>query len=105
MVDNGATTLWEHWDGILSDGRPNTPTMNSFNHAEFASVLDWMYRTMAGIRPDPEKGGFDNAEVRPIPDPRIKWVKATYRAKGAKTIDVHTYYDDAGEWHCDVERR
>ncbi len=100
MVDNGATTLWEHWDGIMSDGTPNTPTMNSFNHSEFASVLDWMYRTMAGIRPNPGKGGFDDIELKPVPDPRIRWVKASYRtARGM--IRVHSYYDDNGEWHFD----
>ena len=80
MVDRGATTLWEHWDGILGDGRFNTPTMNSFNHAEFASVLDWMYRTMAGIRPNGASGGFANPELAPVPDRRIRRVEASYQS-------------------------
>src|SRR5262249_8501043 len=31
-IDRGATTIWERWDGIMTDGSFETPTMNSFNH-------------------------------------------------------------------------
>lgn len=102
MVDRGATTLWEHWDGIQSDGSFFSPTMNSFNHAEFASVLDWMYRTMAGIRPNPKDGGFDDFVLQPQPDARIRTVEATYRTpKGV--IRVRSHYDSDGKWSYDYE--
>ena len=97
MVDRGATTTWERWDGILSDGSFNDPKMNSFNHADFACVLDWMYRTMAGIRPNPRTGGFDDFELVPRPDRRIRTVEASYRtAKG--TIRVKSEYGADGRW-------
>jgi len=102
MVDRDATTLWEHWDGILSDGRFFSPTMNSFNHAEFASVLDWMYRTMAGIRPNPQDGGFDDFVLQPQPDARIRTVEADYRTpKGV--IHVRSHYGDDGKWTYDYK--
>lgn len=97
MVDHGATTTWERWDGIFSDGSFNDPKMNSFNHADFACVLDWMYRTMAGIRPGPVKGGFDDFELVPRPDRRIRMVEASYRIpKGM--IRVKSEYTLDGKW-------
>lgn len=100
MTDRGATTLWEHWDGILSDGRFNTPSMNSFNHAEYASVLDWMYRTMAGIRPDPKKGGFGSIVLKPQPDRRIRTVEAKYRTARGE-IAVRSHFAEDGSWTYD----
>ena len=41
MLENGATTLWEHWE--FSD---NT---YSHNHPMFGSVSEWFYRVLAGI--------------------------------------------------------
>ena len=49
-VKMGATTIWERWDGLLPDGSPHEPSMNSFNHYSYGSVGDWLYRVVAGIR-------------------------------------------------------
>ena len=77
-VDQGATTIWERWNSYVKDEGFGDVGMNSFNHYAYGCVLDWLYGTMAGIRPG-EKGGFDNFELRPIPDPRLGFVEATYR--------------------------
>jgi len=45
MLRNGATTLWERWEYIASDG------MNSHNHIMLGSVDGWYYQYLAGIRP------------------------------------------------------
>jgi len=45
MLRNGATTLWERWEYIASDG------MNSHNHIMLGSVDGWYYQFLAGIRP------------------------------------------------------
>lgn len=102
MVEHGATTLWERWDGILSDGSFNDPKMNSFNHADFACVLDWMYRTMAGIRPNPERGGFDSFVLQPRPDRRIVRVEASHRTVRG-VIRVKSEYAEDGSWSYDYE--
>lgn len=60
MVKNGATTWWERWNSDKSD-----PTMNSFNHYAFGSVVEWMYRSMAGINTTPEAPGFKKIIIRP----------------------------------------
>ncbi len=44
-VKNGATTIWERWDGWRGprQGLPD-PGMNSFNHYSLGSCGEWMYR-------------------------------------------------------------
>jgi len=66
-VTKGATTIWEHWDGIRPDGSLRDPGMNSFNHFAFGSVGDWLYRDILGISPDPGAPGFKNVLVNPLP--------------------------------------
>lgn len=47
-VDRGATTVWERWNGILPDGSFSDPSMNSFNHYSNGSVIEFIYRGIAG---------------------------------------------------------
>ena len=48
-VTQGATTVWEHWDGIDADGNLWSSDMNSFNHYAYGAVADWVYGVAAGI--------------------------------------------------------
>lgn len=66
-ITKGATTMWEHWDGIKPDGSFWSPNMNSFNHYAYGSIGDWLYRDILGIAPDPAAPGFKNAVIRPMP--------------------------------------
>jgi alpha-L-rhamnosidase len=51
MSSRGATTIWERWDGIRTDGSLQDPGMNSFNHYGLGSVGDWLYRDVGGVAP------------------------------------------------------
>jgi len=62
-VTMGATTVWERWDSLLSDGSVNPGAMTSFNHYALGSVGDWIYRTIGGIAP--AEPGYRRLEVRP----------------------------------------
>jgi alpha-L-rhamnosidase len=66
-IRKGATTIWERWDGIKTDGTFQTPTMNSFNHYSFGSVGEWMYSVVAGIELDESQPGFKQFKIRPHP--------------------------------------
>ena len=68
-VSKGATTMWEHWDGIKPDGTFWDDDMNSYNHYAYASVADWVFGTACGIRP--AEPGFACARIEPHPDPRL----------------------------------
>ena len=58
-ITKGATTIWEHWDGIMENGDFWTSDMNSYNHYAYGAVADWVYGNAAGIRPlDPPMKRF-----------------------------------------------
>lgn len=66
-VTKGATTIWEHWDGIKEDGSFWSADMNSFNHYAYGAVGDWLYRTVAGIQPEESAPGYKRFVVAPQP--------------------------------------
>ncbi|MBQ7547607.1 MAG: family 78 glycoside hydrolase catalytic domain [Clostridia bacterium] len=76
-VDNGATTIWEHWDSRNPDGTMWSAGMNSFNHYAYGSVAQWMFECMAGINHDEAHAGFSRITFRPQTDARITFVKAS----------------------------
>ena len=68
-VKQGATTLWETWNGKKL----------SLDHILFGDVSAWFYKTLAGIRPDPEQPGFKHFYVTPFFPADLKWVKAGHK--------------------------
>jgi alpha-L-rhamnosidase len=57
-IKNGATTLYENWN-------INSKNDISLNHIMFGEVGAWMYKSLAGIRPDPSQPGFKNVIFQP----------------------------------------
>jgi len=64
-VKNGATTIWERWDGQKPDGSFQTPGMNSFNHYAYGAIGDWMYRIMTGIDTYEDAPGYKHSIIKP----------------------------------------
>ncbi len=91
-VDKGATTTWEHWDGIMEDGSFWSASMNSFNHYAYGSVAEWLYETAAGIKP--LKPGFAEIEISPTPDKRLGWLEASIRTRQGLVRSKWTYTGD-----------
>ncbi len=54
QVKNGATTLWEHWNGVASQ-----------NHIMFGDISAWMFQYPAGVRPLAEAPGFRRFVIEP----------------------------------------
>ncbi len=75
-VTKGATTVWEHWDGIRENGDFWSADMNSFNHYAYGSVTDWVYTVAAGIRIREEYPGYEKVTIAPVPDSRLEWLEA-----------------------------
>lgn len=73
----GATTIWEHWDGIKPDGSFQHPEMNSFNHYAYGAVVEWMYAVVAGIDTDPQATGYKRSMIRPRPGGGLTWARAS----------------------------
>lgn len=65
QVKQGATTVWEHWDGLKPDGTMWSADMNSFNHYAYGAVGQWLYERCAGLCVDPDRPGYRHFTVRP----------------------------------------
>lgn len=50
-VNLGATTIWERWNSLDENGQISSTGMNSLNHYSYGSILEWMYRHLAGLQP------------------------------------------------------
>ncbi|GAA3865069.1 family 78 glycoside hydrolase catalytic domain [Tessaracoccus defluvii] len=96
QVDRGATTVWERWDAIREDGSIHGGEMDiadggsmlSFNHYAYGAMIDWVYRTVAGLAPDPVEPGYRRIVVAPRPTASITWAKASIEAAtGRLSID------------------
>lgn len=75
-VKQGATTIWEHWDGINDQGDFWSPDMNSFNHYCYGSVADWVYGVACGIKTVEEKPGFEEIVIEPHPTKKLDYLSA-----------------------------
>jgi len=76
MIKQGATTIWELWNGDTAD-----PQMNSGNHVMLiGDLIVWMFEDLAGIRPDPEIPGFKHIIMKPTPIPGLTYVEASYKS-------------------------
>ena len=81
-IDNGATTMWERWDGYVKGRGYQSAGMNSFNHFWLGAVGEWTWRYIVGLNPDPEQPGYKHFTVRPMPCPEygLTSAKATYES-------------------------
>ncbi|MGC1385217.1 MAG: alpha-L-rhamnosidase C-terminal domain-containing protein, partial [Candidatus Acidiferrales bacterium] len=79
MLDMGATTLWERWDGYVADrGFQNHTAMNSLNHVVFGSVGEWLWRNVVGLAPDDSSPGYKHFVIDPRPGGGLTWAKGSY---------------------------
>jgi alpha-L-rhamnosidase len=79
-VKQGATTIWERWDGWTEEKGFQDPGMNSFNHYAFGSIGEWLYRFVAGIDLDTEKPGYKHFRIKPFPGPGLEFAQAEYNS-------------------------
>ena len=93
-VNHGATTIWEHWDGINDDGKMWSSDMNSYNHYAYGSVIDWIYTVAAGIRADEKYAGFEKAVIAPVPDKQLGWIDVSYDTPRGTITSKWTYEGD-----------
>jgi len=112
-VEQGATTIWEHWDSFTKahgfggmDGKQNA-SMNSFAHYSFGAVCEWMLGDLAGIQSDGP--AYDKIIIHPHPpsptsnqehEP-IHWVKAYYDSIHGRIVSNWRY--SAQQFELDVK--
>jgi alpha-L-rhamnosidase len=85
-LSKGATTIWEHWDGMKPDGSMWSDDMNSFNHYAYGAVADWMYSVIGGIDSDENAPGYLCSIIAPRPGGGITFAKATQTTRYGELI-------------------
>lgn len=74
MVRNGATTIWELWNGNTAD-----PAMNSGNHVMLlGDLVIWEYEYLGGIRA--LEPGYSKIQLKPYPIEGLDYVNCSYQS-------------------------
>jgi alpha-L-rhamnosidase len=93
-VTQGATTMWEYWDGwSKKDGFRQGD--NSHNHYAYGAIGEWMYTSIGGIDLDPNQPGYKHILIRPQPGGNLTWARASLRSQ---------YGTIASAWKISEER-
>ena len=77
-VKRGATTIWERWNSMLSDGSFDESGMNSFNHYAYGAIGDWLYQKVAGIQLI--EPGYKKIRIAPTFVKGFTYTKAMYES-------------------------
>jgi alpha-L-rhamnosidase len=77
-IRQGATTIWERWNGWTEEHGFADPGMNSFNHFAFGSVADWLHRYVAGLAP--AEPGYGRTLIQPRPTSEFTWARAQHES-------------------------
>ena len=92
MTENGATTIWELWNGDKAN-----PSMNSGNHVMLlGDLLTWCYQYLAGIRQTAESTAYKHIVLRP-----------SFAIEDCFSIDASyetPYGTVKSQWHKTLER-
>lgn len=97
-VNHGATTMWEHWDGIKEDGSFWSDDMNSYNHYAYGSIFSWIFTTVCGINVLKDGAGYSKFFIKPYPDKRLGFANLKYKTKFGEILS-NWYYDFDNKIH------
>ncbi|RXF71055.1 glycoside hydrolase family 78 protein [Arcticibacter tournemirensis] len=76
MAENGATTIWELWNGNTAN-----PEMNSANHVMLlGDLVIWYYENVAGIKSDPDAPAFKKIIMKPEMIDGLTYARASYQS-------------------------
>jgi alpha-L-rhamnosidase len=99
MVEHGATTMWERWNGDQMRGDPG---MNSYNHYAYGAVADWIYRYAAGIDATPLDAGFHTVVLHPVIDGRLGHLAFDYDSVYGPIHSDWTVTGTTATWHVTI---
>ncbi|MDR3741328.1 MAG: family 78 glycoside hydrolase catalytic domain [Terracidiphilus sp.] len=95
LVEHGATTMWERWNG---DQMKNDPGMNSYNHYAYGAVGDWIARYAAGVDTTPLDAGFHTVVLQPHFDARLGTLDFKYDSTYGPIHSAWTVKETTAEW-------
>ena len=96
----GATTIWERWDGQKPDSSFQEISMNSFNHYAYGAIGDWMVRVVAGLDLDAAMPGYKHIVIHPEPGGGLSSARAELMTQYG--IAVSAWKLEGGQLKLDV---
>jgi alpha-L-rhamnosidase len=99
LVEHGATTMWERWNG---DQMRDDPSMNSYNHYAYGAVADWIYRYAAGIDTIATEPGFHIIRLHPNFDKRLGSLDFSYESSYGTIRSAWTVSGNAATWNLTI---
>ncbi len=91
-INLGATTIWERWNSVLADGKISGTGMNSLNHYSYGSVMEFVYKNIAGIRA--KEPGFKEVIFEPQLNNKLREVSLEYDSISGKYASSWKINDD-----------
>ena len=91
MLKEGATTVWERWNGYTAERGFEDPEMNSFNHYSLGSCAEWLYTYVLGIK---LSHSTEKVTISPSISREIGYAKGGTKLKNGR-IFVEWKYENA----------
>ncbi|HTP10825.1 MAG TPA: glycoside hydrolase family 78 protein [Anaerolineae bacterium] len=101
-VTQGATTIWERWDGWTHDRGFQDPSMNSFNHYAYGAIGAWLYAVVGGIDLDPQQPGYKHIIMRPRPGGGLTWATSELQSMYGLIRSAWTQDNGVFSWQISV---
>jgi alpha-L-rhamnosidase len=101
-VTQGATTIWERWDGWRHDRGFQDPRMNSFNHYAYGAVGAWLYAVVAGIDVDAHGPGYKHVVMRPRPGGGLTYARAADDSVYGQIVSDWRLEEGVFDWRLTV---
>lgn len=101
-IRNGATTIWERWDGWTPERGFQSVNMNSLNHYALGAIGEFMFARVAGIDVQADGAGGRNIRMHPLPNAELGWCRAAYRSHAGQVASEWRCNPDGVEWKVSV---
>lgn len=98
MAENGATTIWELWNGNTAN-----PSMNSQNHVMLlGDLVVWYYENVAGIKNNAANTAFKVIEMKPCFTKGLEYAKASYQTMYGQVKSEWQQRNTSFSWNITV---
>jgi len=97
-VTQGATTIWERWDGWTKENGFQDKGMNSFNHYAYGAIGCWLYQVVAGIEIDPAQPAYKHILLAPRPGGELTRARGQLQSIHGEIVSSWKIQDNRFDW-------
>lgn len=101
-VTQGATTIWERWDGWTQEKGFQDKGMNSFNHYAYGAIGSWLYAVVAGVDIDPAQPAFKHILLAPRPGGELTSARGSLQSLHGEILSAWKLRENRLEWEVIV---